>query len=553
MIETLHISNYALIDTIDIRFNNGFNIITGETGAGKSIILGALSLILGGRADTKVVRNTEAKSVIEATFAVDKYPTIAHFCQENDIEWHEQCFLRREISPNGRSRAFVNDTPVTLAQLQSVAMQLVDIHSQHQNLLLASPDYQLHIIDSLAGNAHLLQHYTQLYRQYVAAVQKLKQARLDVQRSADDQEFIRFQLQQLDQLNPIAGEQVELEQQRELLTNMTQIKQSLYTALQALSQSDSNTVDLLDQAIDSINNSADSLPQATQLAERLETAQIEIRDIADELQSLDSRLSADPAQLQQVEERLDLIYTLQRRHHVDTVEQLIDLRNRLASQLNALDNSQELLQQLESQARQAQKQALEVAREISSRRRKQADEFSQQLIALASPLGMKNLQCDIQFTPTTQLTPTGIDTIQFLFAFNKNQQPMPVQATASGGEISRLMLTIKSIIAAHMQLPSIIFDEIDTGVSGDIAHRMGNMMSQISQSLQVIAITHLPQVAALGTTHFKVYKQDNETSTTTNISHLTLEQRIDEIAVMLSGSAVDPAAIANARSLLNIQ
>ncbi|MBR5898918.1 MAG: DNA repair protein RecN [Muribaculaceae bacterium] len=553
MIETLHISNYALIDTIDIRFNNGFNIITGETGAGKSIILGALSLILGGRADTKVVRNAEAKSVIEATFAVDKYPAIAQFCQDNDIEWHEQCILRREISPNGRSRAFVNDTPVTLAQLQSVAMQLVDIHSQHQNLLLAAPDYQLHIIDSLAANAPLLQQYSQLYRQYVAAVQQLKQARLDVQRSADDQEFIRFQLQQLDQLNPVAGEQEELEQQRELLTNMTQIKQSLYTALQALSQSDSNTVDLLDQAIDSINNSVDSLPQATQLAERLETAQIEIRDIADELQSLDNRLSADPAQLQQIEERLDLIYSLQRRHHVDTVEQLIDLRNLLASQLNALDNSQELLQQLETQARQTQKQALEVAREISSRRRKQADEFSQQLIALASPLGMKNLQCDIQFTPTTQLTPTGIDTIQFLFAFNKNQQPMPVQSTASGGEISRLMLTIKSIIAAHMQLPSIIFDEIDTGVSGDIAHRMGNMMSQIAQSLQVIAITHLPQVAALGTTHFKVYKQDNETSTTTNICHLTTEQRIDEIAVMLSGSAVDPAAIANARSLLNIQ
>ena len=552
MIETLHISNYALIDTIDICFNNGFNIITGETGAGKSIILGALSLLLGQRADTRVIRNNNTKSIIEATFSVNQYPTIKQFCEDNDIEWHEQCILRREISPNGRSRAFINDTPVSITQLQSVAMQLVDIHSQHQNLLLSSHEYQLHIIDSLASNEALLQQYRQLYHKYISAVQQLRKTRQEIQQGIDDEEFIRFQLQQLNELNPIEGEQDELERQRDLLTNMTSIKQSLYTALQALSNGQYNTIGLISQAIDGISETTEAIQSANELNSRLESIQIELRDIADSLNNIDSNLNADQADLELIQQRLDLIYSLQRRHHVETIEQLIEIRNRLSAQLNAIDNSQETLQELETNARQAQKQALDIARQISARRHQQARLFSQQLIDGATPLGMKNLQCDINISPTTQLTPTGIDTLQFLFAFNKNQQPMPVQATASGGEISRLMLTIKTIIASHMQLPSIIFDEIDTGVSGDIAHRMGNMMNQIAQNLQVITITHLPQVAAMGTTHFKVFKQDDEISTTTNIRQLNTEQRIDEIALMLSGSNIDPAAIANARSLLNL-
>lgn len=552
MIESIHISNYALIDSIDINFGNGFNIITGETGAGKSIILGALSLILGQRADSKSVRDAQRKSIIEATFSVDNYPAIKHFCKENDIEWYSQCILRREISPNGRSRAFINDTPVTLNLLQSAAMQLVDIHSQHQNLLLASPEYQLHIIDSLAANSDLLHQYDLHYRKYLGAVQKLRQARIDIQKGIDDQEFMRFQLEQLQSLNPIAGEQQQLEQQRDTLANMTNIKQAIYSALDALSQGNSNAVDLIDKAIDNSNNIAQIFTPIQDLSERLETVQIEIRDIAESLQQLDNQLNANPQELQHIEERLDLIYSLERKHHVDTVEQLITIRNQLAERLNDIDNSQETLKELETQARHAQKQALDIARNISSRRQEQAQQFATLLKDTATPLGMANLQCHIDITHTTQLTPTGIDSVQFLFAFNKNQEPMPVGNTASGGEISRLMLAIKTIIAQHMQLPSIIFDEIDTGVSGEIAHRMGRMMNNISQHLQVIAITHLPQVAAMGQNHFKVFKQDNETSTYTNIRQLTIEQRIDEIALMLSGSTVDPAAIANARSLLKI-
>lgn len=551
MIESLHISNYALIDSIDIRFNSGLNIITGETGAGKSIILGALSLILGGRADTKAIRDSQRKSVIEATFNVANYPAIKDFCDQNDIEWYPQCILRREISPNSRSRAFINDSPVTLTQLQTAAIQLVDIHSQHQNLLLASPDYQLQIIDTLAANSNLLQMYDNAYKQYLSAVQQLKQARIDIQRGIDDQDFLRFQLDQLQSLNPIAGEQEDLEQQRELLANMSHIKQAIFSSLQALSHGNSNATDLIGQAIDNTTRIADSFNPAQELAARLESVQIEINDIADSLNDIDTRLNADPQELQHIEDRLDSIYALERKHHVDTIEQLIAIRDRIFQQLDSIDNSQEHLQQLEATARKLQKQALDIARQISARRHEHALTFADRLKEQAAPLGMKNLQCHIEISQTTQLTPTGIDNLQFLFAFNKNQQPMPVGNTASGGEISRLMLTIKSIIASHMQLPAIIFDEIDTGVSGEIAHRMAMMMTDISQKLQVIAITHLPQVAAKGKTHFKVYKEDNETSTTTNIRQLSHEQRIEEIALMLSGSSIDTAAIANAQSLLN--
>ncbi len=551
MIESLHISNYALIDSIDIRFNSGLNIITGETGAGKSIILGALSLILGGRADTKAIRDSQRKSVIEATFNVANYPAIKDFCDQNDIEWYPQCILRREISPNSRSRAFINDSPVTLTQLQTAAIQLVDIHSQHQNLLLANPDYQLQIIDTLAANSNLLQMYDNAYKQYLSAVQQLKQARIDIQRGIDDQDFLRFQLDQLQSLNPIAGEQEDLEQQRELLANMSHIKQAIFSSLQALSHGNSNATDLIGQAIDNTTRIADSFNPAQELAARLESVQIEINDIADSLNDIDTRLNADPQELQHIEDRLDSIYALERKHHVDTIEQLIAIRDRIFQQLDSIDNSQEHLQQLEATARKLQKQALDIARQISARRHEHALTFADRLKEQAAPLGMKNLQCHIEISQTTQLTPTGIDNLQFLFAFNKNQQPMPVGNTASGGEISRLMLTIKSIIASHMQLPAIIFDEIDTGVSGEIAHRMAMMMTDISQKLQVIAITHLPQVAAKGKTHFKVYKEDSETSTTTNIRQLSHEQRIEEIALMLSGSSIDTAAIANAQSLLN--
>lgn len=552
MLESLHISNYALIDNLDIDFHNGFNIITGETGAGKSIILGALSLILGGRADTKVIRNNERKSVIEAIFSIKNYPSLKKICDENDIEWDDlQCILRREIAPNGRSRAFVNDSPVSLSQLSDIAIQLVDIHSQHQNLLLASPDYQLNIIDNLAGNNDRLKEYYHLYQEYVNAVRQLKETRRAIEKGVADEDFTRFQLEQLEEMNLVAGEQEDLEREREILSNMTSIKETLYSALEALTNGKSNVLSLLNNAVDDCEDLENVLEDENNLTERLETTRIEIQDIAETLSQYDSNLNADPQELERIEDRLNKIYSLEHKHRVSTVDELIAIRDNLQKRLDAIDNSDYAIEQLEKQAKQAYKMALSAAKEISKHRQDEANSFAKLLKERALPLGMKNLQCEIKITPI-EISATGIDKIEFLFAFNKNQQLMPVGNTASGGEISRLMLSIKTIIANKMQLPSIIFDEVDTGVSGDIANSMGEMMQSIAQNIQVLAITHLPQVASKGNHHYKVFKEDDETSTLTRIKELSIEERVDELALMLSGSTINEAARANARSLLNI-
>ncbi len=552
MIESLHISNYALIDTLDIEFHNGFNIITGETGAGKSIILGALSLILGGRADVKVVRDKERKSVIEAIFSVAGYTSLKRFCDDSDIEWDDsQCILRREISPNGRSRAFINDTPVSLSQLSAIAMQLVDIHSQHQNLLLASPDYQLHIIDNLAQNGEKLKNYAALYEAYISALRKLKETRKAIEKGVADEDFTRFQLEQLEEMGLVAGEQEELEKERDILANMSAIKERLYSALEALTNGKSNILSQLDGVIDDCAELANVIEDESNMAERLESARIEIQDIAETLADYDNSLNADPQELDRIEERLNKIYSLEHKHQVSTVDELIALRDSLRARLEAIDNSDYAIEQLEKQAKATYKSAMLAAREISEQRHAVALKFAKELKERALPLGMKNIQCEIKVSQT-DISSTGIDNVEFLFAFNKNQPLMPVGNTASGGEISRLMLSIKTIIADKMQLPSIIFDEVDTGVSGDVANSMGEMMQSIARNIQVIAITHLPQVAAKGNSHYKVFKEDDETSTLTRIKELSQEQRIDELALMLSGSSVDDAARANARSLLKI-
>lgn len=553
MIESLHISNYALIDKIDIDFHVGLNIITGETGAGKSIILGALSLILGERADTKVVRDNQKKSVIEAIFSARGYKSLEQYCSENEIDWdNEQCILRREITPNGRSRAFVNDTPVSLTQLQFIAQQLVDIHSQHQNQLLSSADYQLNVIDNLAKNENLHKEYSSRYSAFRNAVRKLKTTRNLIEQNNSEEEFMRFQLQHLERMNLVAGEQSELEKERDMLANMTDIKMRLESALAALTHDNINALSLIKEASDSCSHLSSILPNIEELTSRLEASRIEIQDITETLSEYDNNLNADPNDLDAIEQRLSEIYSLQHRHNVNSVEELISIREEIKEKLNAIENSEDVLKQLEVEAKQAQRYALEIAKEISSARKKEAEIFAKMLTERALPLGMKNLQCKVDVTNTTSLQPNGIDNIEFLFAFNKNQQLMPIGGKASGGEISRLMLSIKSIIADKMQLPSIIFDEVDTGVSGDVASRMGEMMHNISRNIQVIAITHLPQVAAKGDWQYKVYKEDDDTTTQTQIKQLTTDERINEIAIMLSGSTIEDTAIANARSLLNL-
>ena len=552
MLKSLHISNYALIDTVDINFHHGFNTITGETGAGKSIMLGALSLILGGRADLKAVRDSGKKSVIEASFEVSKYPKLKEYCLDNDIEWDDTlCILRREIAPAGRSRAFINDSPVTLDLLSHVAMQLVDIHSQHQNQLLTSDEFQLRVIDNLAGNGELLSEYSRRYAAYRNTLKRLHDTKKLIEQNRNDEDFTRFQLEQLDELGLTDGEQEQLEHDRDILSNITDIKSTLSGALDSLSEGTHNALGLLAETSDYCEELSQYLEDSDNISERLETVRIELRDIAETLSAYDQEFQADPEELEAIESRLNTIYSLQQKHRVSTVGELITLREELRDKLDKLENSTFTIEELEKEARRAKAAAKQLALELSQRRSEEAARLEETLRETAMPLGMKNLRTQVKVSQG-ELTPTGMDKVEFLFAFNKNQPLMPVGGTASGGEISRLMLSIKAIIATKMQLPSIIFDEVDTGVSGDVANRMGAMMQDISRNIQVITITHLPQVAAKGNAHFKVHKEDDDEATHTRIRELNADDRVDELAVMLSGSKVDEAARANARSLLNI-
>ena len=552
MLKSLHISNYALIDTVDINFHHGFNTITGETGAGKSIMLGALSLILGGRADLKAVRDSGKKSVIEVSFEVSKYPKLKEYCLDNDIEWDDTlCILRREIAPAGRSRAFINDSPVTLDLLSHVAMQLVDIHSQHQNQLLTSDEFQLRVIDNLAGNGELLSEYSRRYAAYRNTLKRLHDTKKLIEQNRNDEDFTRFQLEQLDELGLTDGEQEQLEHDRDILSNITDIKSTLSGALDSLSEGTHNALGLLAETSDYCEELSQYLEDSDNISERLETVRIELRDIAETLSAYDQEFQADPEELEAIASRLNTIYSLQQKHRVSTVGELITLREELRDKLDKLENSTFTIEELEKEARRAKAAAKQLALELSQRRGEEAARLEETLRETAMPLGMKNLRTQVKVSQG-ELTPTGMDKVEFLFAFNKNQPLMPVGGTASGGEISRLMLSIKAIIATKMQLPSIIFDEVDTGVSGDVANRMGAMMQDISRNIQVITITHLPQVAAKGNAHFKVYKEDDDEATHTRIRELNADDRVDELAVMLSGSKVDEAARANARSLLNI-
>ena len=551
MLKSLHISNYALIDVIDINFSSGFNVITGETGAGKSIILGALSLILGGRADTKVLRNTSKKAIVEAIFDISKYYNIKHILGENELDDEgDELSLRREITLQGRSRAFVNDTPVTLDVLKEIALQLVDIHSQHQNLLLASSDYQLKIIDALADNKDRLAEYTVRYNAYRKAMKQYVVLRKQIEQSKTNQEFMRFQLQQLEDADLYPGMLEELEHQRDLLANATEIKSGLGQIISRLSESQTAILPQLKDITAIVSDLGDVVDDSQDVLNRLNNVKIELQDIAETYVNFDRNLNADPALLENTENQLAELYDLLRRHGANTVERLIEIANDFKKQLTEVDNADDLLKELQHKIVKAKNEAMQIAKQISEARKEHALKLASLLREKAMPLGMNNLNVEIEVSPS-ELSSTGIDTIEFLFAFNKNQTPLPIRNSASGGEISRIMLSVKAIVADKMQLPSIIFDEVDTGVSGEIAHRMGTMMQQIAQNIQVITITHLPQVAAKGVSHYKVFKKDSETETNTCITQLTPEQRIDEIALMLSGSEVNQAARNNAVSLLN--
>lgn len=551
MIRSLQISNYALIDSLELDFSPGFNIITGETGAGKSIMLGALGLLLGAKAESRVIRNADRKSVVEALFEVSGNNALADWAVRNDIEWDgRECILRREIAPGGRTRAFINDSPVTLALLSEAGAMLIDIHSQHQNRLLGSTEFQREILDTIGGNLTLLADYREKWAVLRRVEKELQETRKEIETSRADEEFIRFRLGQLEEARLVAGEQEDLEGERELQANMTGIKQSLTDSLDALSESDYSVLTQLSEALNAMADLSEVIDGVPQLSERLESARVEIQDIAETLGDYDNNLAADPRALEEIEERLEEIYSLQKRHKVDSVEALIAIRDDLRRRLDCLEDADVALSDLENAVKKARKSAEAAAKKLTAARQAAAKTFADELTATARPLGMANLNCDIAVEPA-ELGPDGADRIEFRFAFNKNQTPIAVTGAASGGEISRLMLCLKSIVAGKLGLPTIVFDEVDTGVSGDVAGRMGEMMARMSTAIQVITITHLPQVAALGDSHFKVYKEDDAAATHTRARVLNNEERRGELALMLSGSETDTAALAAADTLLS--
>ncbi len=548
MLQQLSISNYALIDQLDISFGNGLSIITGETGAGKSIVIGALSLILGQRADTKVIRDESKKTVVEATFDVESYD-LSGFFEENDIDFAPECIVRREIMPNGRTRAFVNDTPVTLSLLGELSQKLIDIHSQHSNALLLRPSYQLSVIDSLAGNKDLLARYKEVYNSLVQARRIYEQEKEKIEKDKQDEEYIRFQLNQLTEANLEIGEEETLEKKKRKIENLALLQNNLSETCRILNDGDRSVLEMLSDTEKLVAVLESVYENASEIRDRIESASIELKDIADTVRQELSEMDGDIGELEMIDERLSLIYMLQQKFKVHSVEELLALKQDMEQRVSAIDHSEEKLDDMMLQIEALEKNANALADSLSRARKSTAVSFMENLKEKARDLGLKNFNGAIAFE-RVDFSATGRDKIRFEVSFNVNRQLLPIEETASGGEMSRLMLCIKSLIATKMQLPTIIFDEIDTGVSGEIANKIGVMMKDISSSIQVVTITHLPQVAALGDRHYKVYKQDTEKETVTRMKELDAESRILEIAGMLSGSQVDSAAIENAKSLM---
>ena len=550
MLQFLTIENYALIDHLEFRPGQGLTVITGETGAGKSIIMGALGLILGQRADAKAVRSGAGKCVIEAQFDISAYD-LEDFFAQNDLEYDASAtIIRREIYATGKSRAFVNDTPVQLPLLRELGSHLIDIHSQHQNLLLGQDAFQLSVVDALAHNQAEYASYRAAYDQLKAHDSRLKALRAQAERDAQEADYIRFQFSQLDDANLVEGEQEELEAEQELLSHAEDIKSCLCQMHEGLDGEGDAVVQMLKSVSQKAHELSRIYPDIAEIAQRLESDYIDLKDIADEVDSRSEEVNYDPQRLEQVEERLSLLYSLQKKHGKSSVEELIQLRDELFERIQHIDNSDEEILELEQQVKRLAAEATRLAAILTDTRKRAAQQLQKDLIARVTYLGMPNLRFQVSITPLDSLSPSGSDSLEFLFSANKNQPLRPAGEVASGGEISRLMLGIKSLVASARTLPTIIFDEIDTGVSGDIADRMGSVMKELSTHLQVITITHLPQVAGKGNQHFRVFKADTDEQTITHIEQLSSGQRIQEIARMLSGSDITPEALANARTLI---
>ena len=553
MLKKLDIRNFTLIDHLEMALYPGFSVITGETGAGKSIVIGAIGLLLGNRADAKQVKRGCDKCIIEATFDLSIYHSdvLKDFFEDNDLDYEpEECLLRREVNANGKSRAFINDTPVTLALMRELGEQLIDVHSQHQNLLLSKEDFQLNVVDIIARDRQQLADYRAAFAEYRSAQRRLEELREQIATSRDNEDFLRFQQKELSEANLASGEQEQLEQEAELMSHAEDIKRALHEADYGLSGDDTGIVNLTRSIAAQLRSVADVYPEAQELAERLESCFVELKDISQEIASKVDDVEYDPQRFNLITQRLDTIYTLQQKFHVQTVDELLDRLNGINAQLDNIDNSDEELQELERSVEKLHAVCVEKAVVLTDMRRKSAMVVEQELSKLLVPLGIPKVRFKVEVSPADPST-NGADKVMFLFSANSSTDMQPVSQVASGGEIARVMLSLKAMISKTIGLPTIIFDEIDTGVSGRVAEQMAHIMRDIGKAnRQVLCITHLPQIAAAGSTHYKVAKQETEYGTVSTMTQLSDEQRITEIAQMLSGSDVSQAAVDNAKSLL---
>lgn len=552
MLRSLYIQNYALIEKLDIGFDSGFSVITGETGAGKSIILGAIGLLLGQRADVKSIRKGASKCIIEARFDVSAYG-MQPFFEANELEYEDECILRRELYASGKSRAFINDTPASLAQMKELGELLIDVHSQHQNLLLNKEGFQLNVLDLLAHDDAELAAYQRLYNDWRQARQDLEALVARAEQSRADEDYIRFQLEQLEEANLTDGEQEELEQEAEMLTHAEDIKAGLYRAGQALNADEGGVLEALKDCQNTMMGLRSVFAPAGELADRLDSVYIELKDISQEVADKEEEVEFNPARLDEVNARLNLIYSLQQKHRVDTVKALLSLQESYALQLSAITSSDEDIARLEAQVKELFSQVTAQALVLTEARTRAAREVERQMAARLVPLGMPNVRFQVEMGVRKEPGVHGADTVNFLFSANKNGVLQNISSVASGGEIARVMLSVKAMIAGAVKLPTIVFDEIDTGVSGEIADRMADIMQEMGDNdRQVISITHLPQIAARGRAHYKVYKEDNEVETNSHIRRLTDDERVEELAHMLSGATLTEAALNNARALLKL-
>ena len=550
MLKHLYIKNFTLIDELDISLYEGFSVITGETGAGKSIILGAIALLLGQRADSKTIKQGAEKCVIEAHFDLSRYNMQAFF-DENDIEYDaDDCIIRRELTAAGKSRAFINDTPVALSMLKELGDQLMDVHSQHQNLLLNKQDFQLEVVDIIADDAAQLAKYQRIYTAYQAAEKELAELQAAIERNRENRDFLQFQYEELENAHLVEGEQEELEQRSDTMEHSEDIKSALYTTDNALSADQNGVIEQLRSSLSALRSIEAVYPEVGDLIQRIDSSYIDLKDVAHEISSLLESVDFDPAELDQVNNRLDRIYELEKKYHVDAIEALIEKREMLHQQLQAIENGDESLDEVKARVSQLEAQARKEAEALTKLRTKAAKKIEDEMQKRLVPLGMPHVRFSIQLT-TIELGVNGCDRVSFLFSANTSTPLQPVSQVASGGEIARVMLSLKAMISGAVKLPTIIFDEIDTGVSGKTAEMMAQIMKEMGgHGRQVISITHLPQIAALGSVHYKVEKNETANGTTSKMRQLDADERIREIAQMLSGSDVSEAAIQNAKALL---